>query len=42
MNVRVTQIDGTLPNLVLMRLAAHHRARGDRVHQIQTKTWDAS
>ncbi len=32
MNVRITQIDGTLPNLALMRLAAHHRARGDQVH----------
>jgi hypothetical protein len=32
MNVRITQIDGTLPNLALMRLAAHHRARGDDIH----------
>jgi hypothetical protein len=31
-NVRITQIDGTLPNLALMRIAAHHRARGDRIH----------
>jgi hypothetical protein len=30
MNVRITQIDGTLPNLALIRLAAHHRARGDQ------------
>lgn len=30
--IRITQIDGTLPNLALMRLAAHHRARGDQVH----------
>jgi hypothetical protein len=32
MNVRITQIDGTLPNLALMRVAAHHRARGHRIH----------
>ncbi|WP_456866403.1 hypothetical protein [Bradyrhizobium sp. USDA 4503] len=32
MHVRITQIDGTLPNLALMRLAAHHRARGDEIH----------
>jgi hypothetical protein len=31
-NVRLTQIDGSLPNLALMRLAAHHRGRGDQVH----------
>lgn len=30
--IRITQIDGTLPNLALMRLAQHHRDRGDRVH----------
>jgi hypothetical protein len=29
--VRLTQIDGTIPNLALMRLAAWHRAQGDRV-----------
>lgn len=29
--VRLTQIDGKLPNLALMRLSAHHRARGDDV-----------
>ena len=32
MNVRLTQIDGKLPNLALMRLAAHHRRRGDQVY----------
>lgn len=32
MNVRITQIDGKLPNLALMRIAAHHRGRGDQVH----------
>src|SRR5215218_3448372 len=29
--VRLTQIDGKFPNLVLMRLAAFHRARGDEI-----------
>lgn len=32
MHVRVTQIDGKLPNLALMRLAAWHRGQGDDVH----------
>lgn len=31
MRVRLTQIDGKLPNLALMRLSAFHRARGDDV-----------
>lgn len=31
MNVRLTQIDGSLPNLALMKLAHWHRARGDSV-----------
>lgn len=31
MNVRLTQIDGALPNLALMKLAHWHRARGDEV-----------
>ncbi len=31
MIVRITQIDGKLPNLALMRLAAWHRAQGDDV-----------
>jgi hypothetical protein len=31
MIVRLTQIDGKLPNLALMKLAYHHRARGDQV-----------
>lgn len=31
MNVLLIQIDGKLPNLALMRIAAHHRGRGDRV-----------
>ncbi|WP_046869295.1 radical SAM protein [Microvirga massiliensis] len=29
--VRLTQIDGKLPNLALMRLSAFHRARGDEI-----------
>lgn len=32
MNVRLTQIDGKLPNLALMKLAHWHRGRGDHVH----------
>jgi hypothetical protein len=31
-HVRITQIDGKLPNLALMRIAAFHRARGDEIH----------
>lgn len=30
-NVRLTQIDGKLPNLALMALAHHHKRRGDAV-----------
>jgi hypothetical protein len=32
MIVRITQLDGKLPNLALMRLGAWHRGRGDDVH----------
>jgi hypothetical protein len=32
MKIRLTQIDGKLPNLALMKLAHHHRARGDEIH----------
>lgn len=32
MFIRLTQIDGALPNLALMRLAAWHRARGDEIY----------
>lgn len=32
MSVRLTHIDGKLPNLALMKLAHYHRARGDQVH----------
>jgi len=31
MRVLLLQLDGKLPNLALMRIAAHHRARGDEV-----------
>jgi hypothetical protein len=31
MRVRITQLDGTLPNLALMKLSAWHRAQGDAV-----------
>jgi hypothetical protein len=32
MAVRLTQIDGKLPNLALMKLAHYHRARGDEIY----------
>ena len=32
MHIRLTQIDGKLPNLALMKLAHFHRARGDEVY----------
>jgi hypothetical protein len=32
MRVRLTQIDGKLPNLALMKLAHWHRAQGDTIH----------
>ena len=32
MLIRLTQIDGALPNLALMKLAHWHKARGDQVH----------
>ena len=32
MNVRITQIDGKLPNLALMAISAHHRHRGDSIY----------
>lgn len=31
MNVLLLQLDGKIPNIALMRLAAHHRALGDVV-----------
>jgi hypothetical protein len=30
--VRITQLDGVIPNLALMKLSAFHKARGDDVH----------
>lgn len=32
MLVRLTQLDGALPNLALMRLASWHKERGDEIH----------
>lgn len=32
MHVRLTQIDGKLPNLALMKLAKHHRMAGDQLY----------
>lgn len=32
MNVRITQIDGKLPNLALMAISAYHRRRGDEIN----------
>jgi hypothetical protein len=32
MNIRLTHIDGKLPNLVLMAISAIHRQRGDEIH----------
>lgn len=31
MNILLLQLDGKIPNLALMRIAAHHRALGDKV-----------
>ena len=39
-HVRITQIDGKLPNLALMRLAAFHRAQGDQIHFTRSVTRD--
>lgn len=35
-DVRLTQLDGKLPNLALMRLSAWHKAQGDTVHFYRT------
>ena len=32
MNVRLTQIDGALPNIALMKLSHYHKSIGDYVH----------
>lgn len=36
MHVRITQLDGALPNLALMRLSHWHKQRGDTVHYTRT------
>lgn len=41
MNVLLIQIDGKMPNLALMRLAAHHRANGDAVFLRHVNNADA-
>lgn len=35
-HVRITQLDGKLPNIALMRLSAWHKAMGDEVHFSRT------
>jgi hypothetical protein len=37
MNVLLLQLDGSLPNIALMRLAAHHRGQGDIVNLQQAR-----
>jgi len=32
MKIRLTQLDGKLPNLALMKLAFYHIQRGDEIH----------
>lgn len=41
MKVLLLQLDGKLPNIALMRLAAHHRAAGDSVHLRRAGNVDA-
>ena len=36
MRIRLTQLDGKLPNLALMKLAHHHRERGDEPYLART------
>lgn len=40
MNIRLTHIDGKLPNLALMKLAHWHKARGDSVHLARSPSAD--
>lgn len=40
MRVRLTQLDGRMPNIALMRLSAWHKARGDEVHFTRTASRD--
>ncbi len=47
MNILLCQIDGSIPNLALMRIAAHHRAIGDQVElrhgaAFTRRLWDAA
>lgn len=39
--ILLLQLDGTMPNVALMRIAAHHRARGERVELRRAATVDA-
>ncbi len=38
--VRITQLDGKLPNLALMKLSYFHKSKGDKVHFYKTATKD--
>lgn len=43
MNVRITQLDGALPNIALMKLAHWHRSAGDEVtitRHIEPELWE--
>ena len=43
MKIRITHLDGKLPNLALMKLSAWHKAKGDEVHftkSIQKELWE--
>jgi hypothetical protein len=37
-SIRLTHIDGKLPNLALMKISAHHRAAGDSIHFTKSVT----
>lgn len=41
MKVLLLQLDGKIPNLALMRIAAHHRQRGDGVELRRAGNWSA-
>ena len=46
MRILILQLDGDLPNIALMRIAAHHRALGDEIvfrnrHGARRELWDA-
>lgn len=48
-NVLLLQLDGKMPNIAMMRIAAHHRAAGDavelryapRLEDVERRLWDA-